>query len=280
MSKKETKKQYWQRIAKEQGVKYQDNDTIGMLVTAIAAKLKIDADGISPSGLQKMVNKKLADNTTSKGKGWSKNSGGTKSKVESHKSEDKKVEVVSSDSNQAKENKTEDDKGVEIPESVEEKVLKNKVVLPDFNSIKEMKDFCVEKGLNMLDGYVSATKQKQVDFLTWIVDNTSKIKQLPKNNIAAAKEIVGGFKETTPKATSEAPAEMVSYAKSIMGYINSSPALAIHKKFPKEELKDMLSKALKNYNYSVDNDGVGSYITMTDNNENSVRIPEQGYLPM
>ncbi|MDD3875410.1 MAG: hypothetical protein PHT69_02200 [Bacteroidales bacterium] len=271
MSKKETKKQYWQRIAKEQGVKHQDNDTIGMLVTAIAAKLKIDADGISPSGLQKMVNKKLADNTTSKGKSWSK-SGGSK-KTEGDKLEEKKAEAVN-------EEKKEEKKEEGNPELGDTPPTENKVVLPAFNSIKEMKDFCVEKGLNMLDGYVSATKQKQVDFLAWIVDNASKIKQLPKNNIAAAKEIVGGFKETTPKATSEAPAEMVSYAKSIMGYINSSPALAIHKKFPKEELKDMLSKALKNYNYSVDNDGIGSYITMTDNNENSVRIPEQGYLPM
>lgn len=271
MSKTETKKQYWQRIAKEQGVKYQDNDTIGMLVTAIAAKLKIDADGISPSGLQKMVNKKLADNTTSKGKSWSK-SGGSK-KTESDKLEEKKAEAVN-------EEKKEEEKEEGNPELGDTPPTENKVVLPDFNSVKEMKDFCVEKGLNMLDGYISATKQKQVDFLAWITNNAHKIKQLPKNNIDAAKAIVGGFEETAHQITSEAPAEMVSYAKSIMGYINSSPALAIHRKFPKEELKDMLSKALKNYNYSVDTDGIGSYITMTDNHGHSVRIPEQGYLPM
>lgn len=272
MSKTETKKQYWQRIAKEQGVKYQDNDTIGMLVTAIAAKLKIDADGISPSGLQKMVNKKLAEMNQPKGKSWSNKSG-----VASPNSEEKKDES-------ANDNKKEDEKEEGNTEMGDTPPTENKVVLPDFNSVKEMKDFCVEKGLNMLDGYISATKQKQVDFLAWITNNAHKIKQLPKNNIDAAKAIVGGFKETTPKATpkatSEAPAEMVSYANSIMGYINSSPALAIHKKFPKEELKDMLSKALKNYNYSVDTDGVGSYITMTDSHGHSVRIPEQGYLPM
>lgn len=72
MSKTETKKEYWQRIANEKGVKFQNNDTIGMLVTAIAAKLKIDAEGFSPSGLQKKVLKALTDADAPKGKGWQK----------------------------------------------------------------------------------------------------------------------------------------------------------------------------------------------------------------
>lgn len=321
MSKKETKKQYWQRMAKGLNVKFQENDTIDMLVTAIAAKLKIDSDGISPSGLQKMVNKALADKdaekTNKKGKSWSKTKGSRKPEAGSGKSEDgsEKAEVVEPEEKENNNTKAEVESekpevgsgktevgsgktevGSEKAEVVEGKTEEDLepatlIELPNFKNVADMKIFCVHTGLNLLDGYVLASRFKQVAFLEWIKEHASQAtnietfvlpSSLKKDGISAAKELIPGFDAApkTPVVDAEVSPAMRDYANCIKDFILKAPSVTMHGHFPQKELDDMIAKALKVYTYHVESDEFGKFINMKNSKGAVCRIPESGYLPL
>jgi len=263
MSKTETKKQYWQRIAKSMNIKFQGNDTISMLVASIAAKLKIDADGISPSYLQKMVSTKLAEpieiKENAKGKAWSKGGGNMKGSV--------KVKVKKS----------------EEPTNILE--------LPDFKNVADMKIFCVHTGLNLLDGYVLASRFKQVAFLEWIKEHAAQAtnidtfvfpSSLKTDSISEAKKLVPGFDPSleTHVVDADVSSAMKDYANCLQNFILKAPSVEIHGRLPQGELDDMIAKALKSYTYGVESDEFGKFINMKNEKGAVIRIPESGYLPL
>lgn len=149
----------------------------------------------------------------------------------------------------------------------------NSPKLPDFDNIPQMKDFCVFTGLNVLPGYIMATKQKQVDFLEWITTNIGAAKNIenyqPKNNIELAKEMAGVAlenKKVEEIDLTAVPAEMLDYGLCLEKYITESPSVRIHGNFPKPELDYMINTANKNYSYKVEKDEFGGFITMTNQN--------------
>lgn len=160
---KETPKQMWQRYAKSQKIKFQDNDTIDMLKTSLAYKLGIDPTKVKGAKLKKEVEEMIGLKPVGSEKVSTK-------KPASKKDTTKKDSVEGASSKK--------DVTIEPPKDL---TNKNEVKLPNFKDIPEMKNFCVSNGLNRIDGYILVTKGKKSDFLNWIKENIDKASDKPVN---------------------------------------------------------------------------------------------------
>lgn len=219
------RKPKWQGYAKQFGVTFQDNDTIKMLVIAVAHKVGVNPDKIKDEKkLEETVEKAVLDkskkpsSTTSK-KTTEKKDEGKKaqtSKPESKKTEEKKstgkkTQTSKPDSKKVEgkkpqtskdTNKKADPKKTTAKKSTGKKASAKKAdknPLPDFKSLPEMKHFCIEHKLHEVDGYIVASKGEIKDFLKWITDNKDKmvIPETPKT--AAPTPTPEEKKEETPK---------------------------------------------------------------------------------
>lgn len=164
---KETTKQMWQRYAKSQKIKFQENDTVDMLKTSLAYKLGIDPTKVKGVKLQEEVEKMIGETPI------------TPEKVSTKKPETKKPTSKKSTSKKSIVKK--DSKKEVTIEPPKDLTNKSEVNLPNFKDIPEMKNFCVSNGLNRIDGYILITKGKKADFLSWIKQNIDKASDTPLN---------------------------------------------------------------------------------------------------
>jgi hypothetical protein len=196
---KETRKKKWQRIAKSKKVKFQDNDTIIMLITAVAYKVGIDPEKTDAKKLEEVVEAACK----------------SKEKPVATKSAPKKIEDDPLNPNPQK--PAAKKPAVKITPPVDLKQEKNTIKLPNFKNVPEMKEFCVAHTLNKVDGYIPTTKLKKTVFLQWIKDNLDKavaptpnsktdnpnspsagIGEMERNNISKAVNAVGPGDVPTP----------------------------------------------------------------------------------
>jgi len=162
---KETKKQKWQRIAKSVNVKFQDNDTIEMLVTATAHEVGVNPKSLKGIELESAVEKAVVD-TNSKTI--------EKQEVEVATTEKATIKSTTKVTPKAKP-KAKSKKVVKKQVKVETpKELKPTLDIPKFKDVDSMKVFCVSCGLNRVDGYILETKKSKSEFLKWINKNIDK----------------------------------------------------------------------------------------------------------
>ena len=136
MSKKETRKEKWQRVAKEKNIKFQENDTISMLVTLIAHEV-----GVNPKNYQddkdvekavdkslakpaeKPVNKKAADDKKAADKKVADDKKSADKKIADKKIADKKI----ANDKKVADKKIADDKKVADKKVADKKIADKKI---------------------------------------------------------------------------------------------------------------------------------------------------------
>jgi hypothetical protein len=167
---KETKKQKWQRIAKSVNVKFQDNDTIAMLVTATAHKVGVNPKELKGEELESTIEKIVTIENSKpieKKKATKKATPKVSPTVVKSKP---KTKAVAKSTVKAKSKKVvKKQVKVETP-----KELKPTLDIPKFKDVDSMKVFCVSCGLNRVDGYILETKKSKSEFLKWINKNIDK----------------------------------------------------------------------------------------------------------
>jgi len=213
-------KKDWQSIAKKLNIKFQSNDTVGMLITSIAHEIGVDTKKFKTDYKLKIevlivldVNNKKPKEPVKKQVEKPETSVKTKKqptkKVAAKKPPTKPIPTK----NKEETKKVVDKKEIEKPTPHEEFKLTDFIKsLPNFKDKLEMKAYCVSVGLNRVEGYIQATKMKKVDFLTWMIDNFKNIEEIKNNphspsaglgelkgdNIEKAKADLGGESIETP----------------------------------------------------------------------------------
>jgi len=304
---KETKKEKWQRIAKSQNVKHQSNDTIIMLVVAVAHTVGVDPSILKGKQLEVAIEKAIEKKV---------NKTETPKALETPKTEVKKEE-----------NTSETKKDVKI-ESKKQKTVE--ITIPTFKDIPEMKVFCVSNGLNRVEGYILETKNSKAIFLKWIKANIDKavtvvkpiknnenphsphsgigemdnqknsttengdkspdkgrVFETPKINVpelstgsninempTALSEMNKMFKpdhsdkkEVKTETTKNKSAQMRLYGNSIIDALQLAPMFRINGGIKMSELKLTLSTSSKEYEYSVLSDDDGGSFLMLSDDD-------------
>lgn len=184
-------------------------------------------------------------------------------------------------------------------------VTKLESSFPEFKNIPEMKNYCVANSLNLVDGYILATKLKKTEFLAWMelnksfikpigiinngVDkksNTDKAKSLFGNNEGGVQENLIGVDKTVDNSDSIKTSQqinkegLIAYGNDILSCIKTSPSVVFRGGlFGIAELESLIASASKLYTYEIKNEG-GMFLLLKDAVGNEVRVPESGFLPM
>lgn len=173
-------------------------------------------------------------------------------------------------------------------------VIENTLTFPIFNDVPEMKTYCVASGLNLVDGYILATKLKKTDFLAWMEKNKASAKpieevdknSIAKSNIDKAKAAFNGVVpsefnpiETNTNEDAQNKKALLDYGNSFLLCINSSPLVQRGGVFPMNELQQLIASASKLYTYEIKTEG-GISLLLKDTNGNEARVPTEGFLPM
>lgn len=260
-AKKETSKQRLQRICKDKKIKFQQNDTISMLLTSLAYELGLNPEGLNKKDLQQKVNNALdksnndkadlkPDNKKEPSKNTKKNSEKKEEKViktsKPQKKDGAKKDLKSNNTvdsknlpkTKASSNKSDNSVSKKSSPSVK-KSQKNTIKVPSFKNIQQMKEFCVKNQLNKVDGYIMATKSKKTLFSDWINQNIDK-----------ASPISPDQKNSNPHSPSAGIGEMpltdpIEAAKNAMGITNPSHTSETGKKPKTVEIPAMDIPAMR-----------------------------------
>lgn len=193
--------------------------------------------------------------------------------VESKKSPTKKVATKKADKKPAtKKIKVKLQDGLSKKESVN---------FPDFQNVREMKDFCVSVGLHKVDGYILKSKKKKTVFLEWMIDNkdkavipekTKETAQVnPPNDIVEPQSTGSSSEENTYGGGNQ---QMEDDGNSVIHHLNASFQARFHGGMPVAEFMVFVEKSVSHYTYALKDDVNGKYLELNDGNGNTSRFPK------